>query len=208
MTLNSTRPFPVISAADSAIDTEAMTDSEMLAYLQQRDISAIKLRAGQRAAVFHLREVSHEDQANILETCTTQTAREIRAFRAAVVEVTDCRFSERERGRWEPADKRLGLTADEAKLFTMATILEVGAVAWARSFLGPANVRQFAPPQWLLAHLAALPYRSAEPSSVATSSAPASTTPVSTGRDVTAHAEPCESPTVAHATVENSPQAA
>lgn len=203
MALNISKPFPVIAAVDPAIETEAMTETEMLAYIHERDVSTLKIKQGMKAAAFMLREITHEHQQEILETCTTDSARFVKAFRFAVIEA---RLANGD--KMAPINEKQGFTADEAKAFRMSTIVDIGSVAWARSFLGPEIARRFAPQPLLLAHLAALPYRSAEPSAADPSKSKGSDTPASAGHAELESGDSSASPTVAPATAETSHPAA
>lgn len=202
--LNTAKPYTTIYSADPAIDTARMTEAEMLAYLHDRDATKLKIKQGERAAVYHLRPISHERLAEIVDTCATDGARFIRSFRASVIRVEHLRLEDGLAHTWAPADVDAGLNVEEARLFSMSVILDVGSVAWLRSFLGPANVRRFAPLPLLLGHLAALPYQSAEPSEARPNKSADNTTAASTDHGEAKRAEHYASPIAASATAEAS----
>lgn len=205
MALNINKPFSVVTTVDPAIDTEAMYEHEMVAYMNERDVSMLKLKQGRRPTTFTMRELSHETVDSIQNSCSTERDIYTRAFRAAVFEID---FEDRSIGKLSPTNPKIGFTIDETRCLRPAVIQDIGGVAWARSFLGPEIVRHYPRQQLLLAHLAALPYRSVERNDADPSKNKDSATQESAD-----HVEPKQdaisaSPTVAHATAETSHPAA
>jgi hypothetical protein len=196
------KAFPVIAACDPAIDTAAMLDTEMLAYITARDVSKLPIKIGQQPTRFVLRPITQREMLGYVMHGATLEEKHARAFCSSVDSVQGAWIDGRQCS-WSPADKRSPMTADECALFSLAEILDVGGVAWVRSFLGQRIAPRFALAQSLREHMVDLPYRYAEQSDAVTNSNEASET-----RGSSDHAGPVAdatsaSPTVAHATAEN-----
>lgn len=133
--LESTRPFDVVCIYDPAIDSEL---SEVLEYGRERDISKLKFRDGMKPVKFTVERMNRRVMLRYICAAETDNERYLRAFACGVSRVTglpdapDWRaenFVEGVAGRF-----RL-ITDEELERFEVADILEIGAVAYWRSFL-------------------------------------------------------------------------
>lgn len=195
------KAFPVIAACDDAIDTAKITDVEMLAYITGRDVSKLPIKVGQQPTRFILRPITQRDMLGFVMLGATNEDKHARAFRASVDSVQGA-WVDGVQCSWAPADRRAPMTPEECEVFSLAEVLDVGGVAWARSFLAKRIAPRYALPPLLHAHLVALQYRSAEPTDAATSSSNHSATQASTGHAEAQADARSESPTVARATAE------
>ena len=198
------KAFHVIACADPAIDTQQMTDAQMLDYITARDVSVLPIKTGQRATRFVLRPITQSEMLGYVMQGATDAEKHARAFRASVDSVQGAWIDGRQQAdAWAPADRRAPMTSAECELFSLAEILDIGGVAWTRSFLGQRIAPRYALPPLLHAFMVGLPYRYAGQNDAATSSNEANATPASTAPDGQAVDVLYESPTVARATAEN-----
>jgi hypothetical protein len=196
-----TKSTVVIASVDPAIDTERMTEERMLDYMRTRDVSKLSIKTGKNPTRFHVRPITQAQMLFHVMHGTSHEDRCVRAFASSVERVDGAWIDGRE-CTWAPADTRERMTAAELENFSLAEILDVGSVAWTRSFLGQRIALRCVPLPWLLGHLAALPYLSAEQSIADLSSQPVSATAASQDHGATDRAASSASPTVAAATVE------
>ena len=198
------KSFTVIACCDPAIDTQKITDAGMLEYITARDVSKLPIKYGHRATRFVLKQITQQDMLGFVMHGATNEEKHARAFRASVDSVQGAWINGRQESEpWCPTDRRSPMTAAECELFSLAEILDVGGVAWARSFLGQRIAARYALPPLLHGHMVALPYLSAEPSDAATNSSEASATQASTDHGAQAVGALSASPIAAPVTVEN-----
>jgi hypothetical protein len=155
--LNDERPFEVVRMWDLAIDVwscpgcKAGDDSVphgescVWEYVNKRDASKLVYLPTARPMVFHVRRL-RDDIAARLEDIPGPAERAVAAFAHAVVKVVNGvdrdgqAFAD---ATWTPKhvrDERSRLavmTEDEQRLFDLSTKIEIGAVAFRRSFFVP-----------------------------------------------------------------------
>lgn len=169
----------VISVNDDAIDTEAMSVAEMLAYAKTRDVGKLRFKQNARPTRYHVREVPHALMESWVLAASGEAEQCRRAFLAAVVQVDN--LPQRD-GTTLPSWTPPGMpTADsmpdaEAVRFSAADRTEIGMVALERSFLAPRIVRAYHLPPSSVRLLELREFRrvDASPASPAPSSAEAS----------------------------------
>jgi len=130
----------VICSFDPAIDTEAMTQEEMLEYLKTRDRKRLKLKPEPVATVFHVQEAPNSLWEPYVMKGDTEDERAKRAFQVCVSKVTHVYQDD---GTHLPDLTPTGRMGDHTvwtdkevnARFSPAERLEVGTVAWQHSFL-------------------------------------------------------------------------
>lgn len=177
--LNTKTTMTVVCAVDPAIDTEAMTAAEAWAYVRDRKVETLRFKPGMKPTRFVIRHLTRSQRDDVMSTCATDAARNVRAFRYALVEAIDAYDADGGTFRFAPSDTVGGVSLDEldAEVFSSAEIQDIGGVAWARSFLGRRITPVYRLPPLLLEHWAGLPCRSVVPSDAATNSSADSATP-------------------------------
>ncbi len=148
------KPFVVVSVLDPAIDTESMRFEDMLKYRDKRDISLLKFKPGCQPQRYYLREVRDRvwepwvAAAGYDEDTGRPTPLAcLRAFMCAVTRVDNIlqRDGSILPGAWSPAglpDAPSMLDADVER-FSKSDRAEIGAIAFARSFLAPRTVETY-----------------------------------------------------------------
>lgn len=131
---------------DPAIDPKA---TNLANYVQRRDLTKVVYRAGTKPEVYHLRPLNHEVCAWVC-AAPDGPERQNRAFFACVVQVDGLKIvSEdgvliKEHESWAPdatrdkPERLLNMfdlfSKEERKIFSPATVYEIGEVAWRYSF--------------------------------------------------------------------------
>ncbi len=173
--------FKTVSANDPAIDRAATGRKGLVAFGETRDMKHLVFLPGAKPVVYHLKEISHSRMTRWVMSSESEPEQCSRAFQAAVIRIDDLAAADGIKlgPGWVPP--MIGdldpLMADEAmERFPLFAILEIGGVAYRRSFFGPSTTLTYALPPMLAAHLdAQMPLRaaasqtSAEPTSAAAS---------------------------------------
>lgn len=138
--------FEVVNPADDAIETEAMTPAEMMAFIKSRDTKQLKIRAGQQPARFICREVPNQLWESFVCATEVQAERYRRAFQCGVIEAKN--IPQRVGGligSFTPAGMPEALRMSDADLgrFSPHDREEIGYVIYERSFLAPRTVRAY-----------------------------------------------------------------
>lgn len=137
--LQSTQPFEVVCLYDPAIDGSV---SDVIAYGRSRDLSKITFKAGQEPVRFWVERMSRRLMLRHVAAADSENERYTRAFSCAVVRVTGLEGKHEFRPQQQlstPVGQVRMVTEEELERFAIADILEIGAVAFWRSFLRPGN---------------------------------------------------------------------
>lgn len=124
-----------------------VAESDLTAFINERSMSSLVLRAGQRPMTFWLRPLTNRTVMRDIAGADDDQRRWA-AFQASVVKVTDALLRDRAGSvaTWIPqyADEALSgrrkgasfvLTDEEMELFDYAVLMEIGEVAVRRAFL-------------------------------------------------------------------------
>lgn len=159
---DATKTFAVVSVLDRALDREEMNLEE---YKRTRDVSLVRERAGEKAARFYLKPIPTTIFQRLIHSASSDGDKAMFAFMYAVSKVENYVSPEGEKqaNPWTPNGK-IQLSSgtesicseDDLSHFTPAQIDEIGAIAYERSFLGPANVQAYPLPHTLDRALAAM----------------------------------------------------
>lgn len=155
MSLNDEQAFPVIRFWDEAIDWKRTTVREA-EYATKRDVSVLAFREGMRPAVFHVRRLRDEIAVRLADI-PGDNERWRQAFIFALVKVEGGEDRDGrpigESGVWAPRHiKEAGrsrkpvsafLDEEERALFSLDTQIEIGAVAYQRSFFEPRSAHSY-----------------------------------------------------------------
>ena len=144
--LNTQKTRQAVCVWDPAIDTEA---TDIVAYVQKRDITKVVYRLGTKPELYSLRPLTHDVCAYVC-SAPEGPERQARAFFACVVKVDNLLIFNEEGVKvgdhavWAPDSvkekpERLANTFDlftkeEKAIFSPATVYEIGEVAWRFSF--------------------------------------------------------------------------
>ena len=209
MTLLTARPIEAICVLDPAIDTASMTAPELRAYERERDTATLKFTPGKQPTRFMLRPLTKSQQIEIVNLSASDAVTYIRAFRYAVVSVSGVPGEGGRHDTFTPSDTKNGISPDELDVgpFTVPQMIDIGSVAWARSFLVPGNAPRFVLHPSLREHWEARPCLSAEQSAARQNKSKDNEMQASTAHAEASNAARSGSPTDAHATAETSPSA-
>ena len=154
MTADPTKTVPFVSVLDPALDRAKMNIDE---YAKTRDPSLIVESEGQKATRFYLRPIPPAAFIRVIDKAGSQSEKELYAFMYAIESVTD--WTGPDGGHvpsWYPTGSiqlpsgpEKMCSDDDLGAFTPIQIKEIGAIAYHRSFLGPANVRTYPLPPTL-----------------------------------------------------------
>ncbi len=126
---------------DEAIAAERMTVAEQRLYLENRDFEVVRpfFRDGMKPAIAVVREIPNKVMRTYVMKGDDVIERCARAFKCGVVSVTDVRLADGTvYPTWSPEQRtadQIGMTDEELDKFAPAFWQEIGAVAWAHSFL-------------------------------------------------------------------------
>lgn len=132
--------LPVVCVFDEAIDVDRIGVTALLAYGESRDWNAVApfFVAGKMPKVFHLRAISTSAFLSYVATAASAEDRAARAFAASVVRVDNMLTDDGVVvSNWRPSSRAENavLTTEEINAFAPAEVIEIGRVAYARSFL-------------------------------------------------------------------------
>jgi hypothetical protein len=189
---------------DPAIDTGNMSAADLRAFERDRDSSRLVFKPGAVPTRFMLRPLSKSQQLEIAGSSSNDATNFVRAFRYAVVEVKGARDDNGATFTFAPADTKSGINGDELENgpFTVPQMIDIGSVAWARSFLVPGNAQHCVAHPSLREQWEARPCLSAEQSAARTSKPKDSEAQASMAPAETNNGAPSALPTVAPATAE------
>jgi hypothetical protein len=173
------KPFVVVSVLDPAIDTESMPIEDMIKYYESRDTALLKFKPGRQPQRYHLREVKQSVWESWVMASELESVRHLRAFMCSVIRVDNIlqRDGSILSAPWEPSNREAASMLDgDVERFSASDRAEIGAVAFARSFLAPRTVKTYPLPPTLRPSLAAREFLRADatPPSPAPSSGEAS----------------------------------
>lgn len=150
--------FKAVSVIDPALDTEAITEDDMVRYFQMRDFAIVdgKWKPGQKPTIYHLREVPHDLWESFVMRGENESEQFAYAFRAGVVKAENVYGADGVAvALWEPAKKGTNaITAKEAERFSPAERAEIGSVVFQHSFLPLRTECIYRLPSSVAAHLA------------------------------------------------------
>lgn len=151
--------FKTVSAGDPAIDRERMTKVQMHAFSVDRDMKHLVMKPGARPVEFTFRDIPHRDFIRWVNAPDSEHEKYERAFECALQSVTNLPNADGTyMPTWEPP-RTNDMMADEAMArFPAGVILELGGVAYRRSFFGQWTKPTYALPPLLAAHLNAQTY--------------------------------------------------
>lgn len=153
----------IVSVLDPAIDTEAMLPEEMADYVESRDIRNLKLKAGAKPTIFHIREVKHTLWESYVMQSDSDAERLKRCFQVGVRRVENIYQQD---GVILPS---VDVEGDQMPVEMMVRFepmfrLEIGQVVFDHSFFPRRIVNFFRLPSLLREPLTLRGYRSAESS--------------------------------------------
>ena len=131
----SNEAFDVICRFDEAIDSEAATEEDKLAFRETFDPKHLRFIEGESPTVFHCRRLKLSEMRAVMSE-PDDSSRLFASFARGVVAVDDLRI-EGGRTRWtRPTDKPLLTDTIDKAGFSIAEVQEVGAAIFGRSQLG------------------------------------------------------------------------
>ncbi len=180
----------VISVTDEALDVAALPDGHFDEYVRRRDYALIEpfIKPGVLPTVYVLREIPHRTFSHVLSQAS-EGQRQMAAFQCALVRVENFRTDEgaivmlNEQGfaRYGKDTSLPNVLKDEElENFGHDELLEIGEVAFTRSFFRKRTARVYQLPHTWRARLVAQALLHAEPSRAlpaSSSDEPSSTTP-------------------------------
>lgn len=149
-----TKTVAFVSVLDPALDHTKMSVAE---YAKTRDPKLIAEKTGEKAMRFNLRPIPPGPFIRIVDKAATQSEKELFSFMYAVASVDGYRGPNGETTpSWYPTDTiqlpdgpQTICSDRDIEAFTPVQIKEIGAIAYHRSFLGPANVGSYQLPPML-----------------------------------------------------------
>ncbi len=176
--------FKTVSAGDPAIAREAMTKKQLGDFATTRDMKHLVMKPGARAVTFTLKDIPHREFIRWVNAPDNENEKYERAFECALKSVDNLPNKDgTTMPTWEPPRENDMMSEEAMSRFPAGVILEIGGVAYRRTFFGQWTTPTYALPPLLAAHLNAQTYlpaavspTSAEPTSDA-ASAPGGTTP-------------------------------
>tara|TARA_R100000808_G_scaffold13674_1_gene32962 strand:+ start:1908 stop:2528 length:621 start_codon:yes stop_codon:yes gene_type:complete len=157
--MNSTKAIKVYSVVDMAVDVIGM-GRDAQRYMRTRDASLVKIHPGEKPTVFTLKHIDADAFQAFVMDAPTDVRRHREAFRLAVTGIEDLVSVKTGQPipRFAPSDSRT-LWGNTIPCFSDDDLLhvapgfveEIGAVAFARSFLPPNSAGSYPPPPLLLA---------------------------------------------------------
>lgn len=181
--------FRVVSVMDPAIDTDRMTQADMIAYYEKRDEKLIApfIKPGEKPVWYHVREVPRRLWSSYVAADPSPTVRNERCFLAGVTKVENLPQDD---GGTLPAFEltKLGgfdvIAEDQLVRFSPQEVDEIGAVIWTHSFLARKTARIYQVPptsREVLSMRAFLPAASSPSTPAPSNSAPSSAEPKAQG---------------------------
>ena len=157
--MHSTKSMKVYSVVDRAVDVIGM-GRDAQRYMRTRDPAIVKLHPGQKPTVFTLKRIDVDAFQAFVMDAPTDVQRQREAFRLAVSGVEDLVSAQTGHAipRFAPSDSRtlwgnrIPCYSDDDLLHVAPVFVEeIGAVAFARSFLPPNSEGSYLPPPLLRA---------------------------------------------------------
>lgn len=143
MTLYSAGPVPAVCSFDDSIDVE---QSDVLRYVESRDMQFVKPRLGVALTVYHVARIDTSQAIKIQRHGIGEDERAALAFACAVIRVDNLLTRDGERlQQWAPkwVEQPLGgsklrqMKEAELNLFSYYAVQEIGSFALQRGFLAP-----------------------------------------------------------------------
>lgn len=165
--------FKTVSANDPAIDRERMTKKQMHDFATTREMRHLVLKPGAKPITFTLREIPHRDYIRWVNSPDNEHEKYERAFECALASVDNLPNKDGTTlPTWAPPRDNDMMSEEAMSRFPAGVILEIGGVAYRRTFFGQWTTPTYALPPLLAAHLNAQTYLPADASP--TSAAPTS----------------------------------
>lgn len=146
--MQTTAPVKVVCPFDPALE---MNLDQAAEYAEKRDPALLKCKPGEAPTEFYIQRIHNSVVLNFMQTTTAIERRHVLAFMVGVVEVRNLRAEGGIIPLWRPSwcsAQKQGehMKDDELDLFALDEILDIGSVAYQRSFLRPGRTPCYVPP--------------------------------------------------------------